>query len=68
MPLPKAGAPNRQLPMGTSFGSRRWHRWRAELSAGGRVALEMSPVFTHAKQIKQERKRKSDVKNEILCA
>ena len=52
--------------MGPGFGSVRWHQSRSELSAGGRVAVEMLPGFTHAKKIKK--KKKSDVKNEILFA
>lgn len=44
--------------MGTGFGSVRWHQSRSELSAGGRVALEMLPGFTRAKKIKKKKKKK----------
>lgn len=44
----------------------RWHQSRSELSAGGRVALEMVPGFTRAKKIKKKKKKKSDVKTEIF--
>ena len=54
-PCVRQESPNRQLPVGTGFGSVRWHQSQSELSAGGRVALEMLPGFTRAKKMKKKK-------------